>query len=60
MDWLFYINYYPDLKKSGINNYVSAMNHWNKFGKKEGRISKIPYKNYILNYPDLKKAGILT
>ena len=36
------------------------MNHWIKFGKREGRISYFDYKNYLLNNKDLIKAGINT
>jgi hypothetical protein len=35
--WQRYINRYPDLRKSGITTRVLAYDHWNKYGKKEGR-----------------------
>ena len=59
-NWKFYIANYPDLKKNGINNYATALNHWIKFGKREGRICYFDYKNYLLNNKDLIKAGINT
>ncbi len=37
-DWKFYVNYYGDLRKSNINTEALALNHWERFGKKEGRI----------------------
>jgi len=37
-DWEFYINNYKDLRDNGINTYEKALNHWNKFGRKEGRV----------------------
>ena len=54
-NWKFYIANYPDLKKNGINNYAKALNHWIKFGKREGRISYFDYKNYLLNNRDFNK-----
>ena len=37
-DWEFYINKYEDLRIAGINNSKKAWRHYNKFGKKEGRV----------------------
>lgn len=37
-DWMNYLNYYSDLRKSGINTKVKAWNHWLLTGKKEGYI----------------------
>ena len=37
-DWEFYLNYYPDLKKQGIDNKNSAKRHYMMFGLKEGRV----------------------
>ena len=37
-DWRFYISHYPDLRKSNITTEIKAIDHWNNFGKKEGRI----------------------
>jgi len=36
--WKQYINRYPDLHKAGINKREMAYDHWNTYGKKEGRI----------------------
>jgi glycosyltransferase involved in cell wall biosynthesis len=37
-DSKFYMKHYPDLKKAGVTTHKLALNHWNKHGKKEGRI----------------------
>jgi hypothetical protein len=37
-DWMNYLNYYSELRKSGINTKVKAWNHWLLIGKKEGYI----------------------
>lgn len=39
-DWTTYLNNYPDLKMSGINDKKTAYKHWIKFGKIEGRTDK--------------------
>ena len=39
-DWKYYVNYYKDLRKAGINTKEKAYNHWIKYGKKEKRICK--------------------
>jgi hypothetical protein len=44
-DWDFYINYYEDLPRNGINNEKLALWHWNTHGKKEKRICN----KYMLN-----------
>ncbi|AYV83504.1 MAG: glycosyltransferase [Hyperionvirus sp.] len=63
-DWKFYLDRYEDLRKAGINTRYKAFRHWNNFGRKEGRISKISdgfdWIRYINNYEDLRKAGITT
>ena len=41
-DWIFYTNYYKDLKKF---NKEKALQHWNNYGKQEGR-----YCNSLLLY----------
>ncbi len=44
-NWEFYISYYDDLKKAGINTRENALNHWNRYGKNEGRICNISTLN---------------
>ncbi len=36
-DWVWYINYYPDLISAGIDDQKKAIDHWNQFGKNEDR-----------------------
>ena len=63
--WEDYINLYKDLSNAGINTKEKALEHWNKYGKKEGRkCSKkefiFDWKKYIELYIDLQKANINT
>jgi hypothetical protein len=53
-DWKTYVENYEDLRKANINTYESALQHWNNFGKKEGRTFKKFNNNqyWILNIPD--------
>jgi predicted O-methyltransferase YrrM len=55
-DWKQYIANYPDLVSAGINNQRSALIHYNRYGRSEGRVdftkssltnyfSKINFKN---------------
>ncbi|MBU0615855.1 MAG: hypothetical protein KJ601_07220, partial [Nanoarchaeota archaeon] len=37
-DWVTYIDYYPDLRYSGVDNRYKAIIHWMSEGKNEGRI----------------------
>ena len=61
-DWEFYVNKYEDLRNAGINNRISAYNHWIQYGKEEGRFSRVirktndvfDWKFYINNYADLR------
>ncbi len=64
-DWETYINNYPDLMNNGINNKEKAIEHWNKYGKNEGRIfikieldEDFDWEQYINNYDDLINSGI--
>jgi GR25 family glycosyltransferase involved in LPS biosynthesis len=64
-DWEFYINYYSDLKKSGINNKQKAQEHWlshgfneNRIGYKKNILLNFDWTFYINLYNDLKKNGI--
>ena len=36
-NWQYYIEKYPDLKMSGIDNQADAISHWMSFGRREGR-----------------------
>lgn len=45
-DWDFYVNYYTDLKNVGKDNYDKAINHYLKYGEKEGRV--FSKKNQII------------
>lgn len=55
LDVYFYKNKYTDLKSFSDND---AINHWNTYGKKEGRIPCLYYNPefYANNNADLKKA----
>jgi hypothetical protein len=63
-DWLQYIINYEDLIRAKINTNEKSINHYNNWGKKEGRTDKVivdfDWKQYIENYEDLSKAGINT
>lgn len=53
-DWKTYVENYEDLRKANINTYETALQHWNKYGKKEGRtFKKFEHIQYwILKIPD--------
>lgn len=38
-DWIFYVNYYPDLKMNGINTERKAVDHYQSHGRTEARIT---------------------
>ena len=38
-DWEYYLDTYPDLRANGIYTEKQALEHWNFYGKKEGRCS---------------------
>jgi CTP:molybdopterin cytidylyltransferase MocA len=66
-DWKFYINFHQDLIDNGINDEKSALDHWQTFGQKEGRLmnetqceglDKFDWKYYITKYPDLIENGV--
>ena len=44
-DWQYYIEKYPDLKKSGINNKLKATKHYFKNGIKEKRFPNLNSEN---------------
>jgi hypothetical protein len=52
-DWKIYVKNYPDLKEAGINNCEQAWNHYQRFGKNEGRIYK-SINNEIINSTSIK------
>jgi len=58
-DWQYYLNKYPDLRANGVHTEEQALEHWNRFGKKEGRISlsptisRIDWKYYLDKYPEV-------
>ena len=39
-NWIFYLDLYPELKLLGVNNNITAYNHWIFYGKSQ---SRIPY-----------------
>mgnify|MGYP001237086674 CR=1 FL=1 len=56
-DWEFYLVYYPDLKKNGLATQKQALWHYNRYGKKEGRIGNKNEVDAAFNstYAELKK-----
>ncbi len=61
-DWNYYINRYADLRKAGINNNTSALNHWINFGIKESRIcnkifENFDWKDYLSKHPEFKNKN---
>ena len=62
IDYIYYLDKYPDLIQSGICTEKTAIDHWNNYGKKEGRSPFFCFDwNYYLDtYPDLRNAGIVT
>jgi glycosyltransferase involved in cell wall biosynthesis len=62
-DWEYYIDLYPDLKAKGINNKELALKHWNKYGKKEGRLGydeSFDWEDYLKKNPDLINKNIIS
>lgn len=49
-DWQFYINYYNDLKKEGIDNENKAKEHWKKHGITENRFKSQYHYDLYNNY----------
>lgn len=58
-DWRFYINYYPDLRKAGINTEEKARTHYKNHGMKEKRRTHqiIQQSNHI---PTISALDILS
>jgi hypothetical protein len=63
-DWQYYLDTYPDLRKSGIRTEQHAKVHWITYGQKEGRVCShdpfFDWKYYLYKYPDLKTSGVRT
>ena len=61
-NWQFYLNKYPDLRANGVHTKEQAINHWNKYGKKEGRTAThtLIYrgKKNILIYTHMEEFNI--
>ena len=55
-DWKTYLRNYPDLTRANIVTEQSALDHWNSYGRFEGRSDK--YKNFF-NETDIIKYPIL-
>ncbi len=53
-DWVGYLDNNPDLRQNGILTKVQALNHWNKYGKREGRtfVKQIAQASSAPNDPD--------
>jgi hypothetical protein len=62
MDWKYYLDTYPDLGQNSIHTEQQAIQHWNTYGKQEGRIPffQFDWKYYLDTYPDLRQNGIHT
>jgi hypothetical protein len=54
-----YIRSYSDLR-NGIVTEQQAIDHWNNYGKQEGRTYFFDWIKYLDTYPDLRQGGILT
>ena len=49
-DWIFYVGHHPDLIPVGIDTEEKAREHWESFGKSEGRFynpSQIPFNWHL-------------
>ncbi len=57
-NWLFYINYYEDLKC--FNTFEQALKHWKEYGYMEERKCNFDWMIYINYYDDIKQSGIKT
>ena len=60
-DWKFYVGFYPDLKRTGVNSRRRAIRHWLQFGWAEGRIGGLRHQSFRDNLQILddylKRAG---
>jgi hypothetical protein len=58
-NWVTYLDNYPELREKGINNAKLALNHWNKSGRKEGRVyTKLESTDTTTLIPDKYKPVI--
>lgn len=49
-DWKYYISKYPDLAEKDIDSKIKAVNHFKKYGLKEGRFPNKEYeKKKVIN-----------
>lgn len=57
-DWEYYYASYPDLQRAFGRNPSALRNHWDRYGKGEGRACSALYngKTYVALYPDLQRA----
>lgn len=55
-DWKFYLKNNPDLGKAGITTEQQANNHWNQYGKQEGRL---PNESILRDMNTLGKIGYI-
>ena len=57
-NYSYYVNKYPDVKKSVGNNKVKALEHFVKYGMKEGRRASKNFDvySYAYRYADLRKS----
>jgi len=61
-DWYWYLDNYPDLRQAGLSTKEQAIDHWIKYGRKEGRImmKQFDWEFYLNSYPDLRQSGLST
>ena len=63
-NWRSYLFLNPELVARGIDNQISAISHYYKWGQAEGRLVKydtpegFKWASYLDKNPDLRKAGI--
>jgi hypothetical protein len=62
MDWIFYLDKYPDLRQNGVYTENQAIQHWKNYGNRENRspFFYFDWNDYLDIYPDLRKNGIDT
>lgn len=52
-DWIFYVSSHSDLLQANINTYDMAIDHYTKYGYREGRLCSLPTSNlnkyYLVN-----------